>query len=176
MLIGSQRWSTRNWLRFTINAPGLAKVIIDVVMRYHGLSDSIITNWGFLFISKFWSFLCYFFGIKRWLSTTFYLQIYGNTKRQNTTIKAYLQVFINFVQNDWAKLPLMIEFAYNNAKNASTSYTLFELNCGYHLCVFFKKDTNPYSQSKTANKLLIELRELIFVCRKNLHHIQKFQK
>ena len=29
-------------------------------------------------------------------------------------------------------LPNSIVFAYNNAKNASTSHTPFELNCGYH--------------------------------------------
>ena len=39
----------------------------------------------------------------------------------------------------------MAEFAYNNANNAGTGYTPFELNYGYHLCVFFKEDTNPHS-------------------------------
>ena len=51
----------------------------------------------------------------------------------------------------------MAEFAYNNAKNVSTGYTPFELNCDYHLCIFFEEDTNPYFRSKTANKLLTEL-------------------
>ena len=51
----------------------------------------------------------------------------------------------------------MAEFAYNNAKNASTGQTSFELNCGYHPCVFFEEDTDPRSRSKTANELLAEL-------------------
>ena len=51
----------------------------------------------------------------------------------------------------------MAKFTYNNAKNASTSYTLFELNGGYHLYVFFEKDANPWLQLKTANKLSAEL-------------------
>ena len=33
----------------------------------------------------------------------------------------------------------MAKFAYNNTKNASTAYTLLELNYGYHLCIFTKK-------------------------------------
>ena len=70
----------------------------------------------------------------------------------------------------------MAEFAYNNAKNASTGYTPFELNCGYHPRVFFEKNTNPRSRSKTAKKLSSKLRELITVCRENLHHAQKLQK
>ena len=51
----------------------------------------------------------------------------------------------------------MAVFAYNNVKNASTGHTLFELNCGYHFCISFKKDTDPCSWSKIADKLLAEL-------------------
>ena len=47
-------------------------------------------------------------------------------------MEVYLQAFVNFEQKDWAQLLPMAEFAYNNAKNASTGFTLFELNCGYH--------------------------------------------
>ena len=83
---------------------------------------------------------------------------------------------MNFEQNDWAKLLLMAKFAYNNAKNLSTGYTPFELNCGYHPCVSFEKDTNPRSQSKLANNLLAKLRNLRTVCQENLYHGQKPQK
>ena len=58
-------------VKITIDAPGLDEVIINVVVRHHGLPDSIMTDRGTLFTSKFWSLLCYFFGIKRRLSTVF---------------------------------------------------------------------------------------------------------
>ena len=45
-------------VKITINAPGLAEVIIDVVVRHHSLPDSIVTDRGSLFTSKFWSSLC----------------------------------------------------------------------------------------------------------------------
>ena len=32
----------------------------------------------------------------------------------------------------------MAKFAYNNAKELNTAHTPFELNCGYHLCVYFE--------------------------------------
>ena len=47
-------------------------------------------------------------------------------------MEAYLRAFVNWEQNDWARLLPMAEFAYNNAKNARTGHTPFELNCGYH--------------------------------------------
>ena len=68
-------------------------------------------------------------------------------------MKAYLLVFVNFKQNNWAKLLLIVKFAYNNAKNASTSHMPFELNYGYYFLFSFKKDNNPYLQSKIINNL-----------------------
>ena len=94
-----------NWLtkmiyykpvKITINAPGLAKVIIDVTVRYYGLPDSIVTNWGSFFISKFWLLLCYFSSTKWRLSIAFHPQINGQIKRQNNTIELYFQAFVNF--------------------------------------------------------------------------------
>ncbi len=39
----------------------------------------------------------------------------------------------------------MAKFAYNNAKNASTGHTPFELNRGYHPQASYKEDINPRS-------------------------------
>ena len=162
-------------VKVTINASGLAKVIIDMVVWHHVLPDLIVTDRG-VFTSKFWSLLCYFLGVKRRFSTTFYSQTDGQIKQQNSTIEAYFKAFVKFEQNNWARLLSMIKFAYNNAKNASTGYTPFELNCGYHLRMLYEEVVNARSQPKSANKLSAELRELMIVCRENLHHAQELQK
>ena len=77
-------------VKVTIDAPGLAEIIIDVVVRYHGLPDSIVADRGLPFTSKFWSLLCYFLSIKKKLSTAFHPQTDGQTERQNSTMEAYL--------------------------------------------------------------------------------------
>ncbi len=64
-------------IKITINAPGLTKVIINMVMCHYGVPESIVIDQDSLFTLKFWSFLCYFLGIKKKLSTTFQLQING---------------------------------------------------------------------------------------------------
>ena len=64
----------------------------------------------------------------------------------------------------------MAEFAYNNAKNTSTSHTSFELNCGYHPCVSYKENVDPCSKSKSVDDLANDLTELMIVCQENLHH------
>ena len=119
-------------VKVTIDIPELAEVILDVIVWHYGLPNSIVTDKSSLFTSKFWSLLYYFLGIKQKLSNAFYSQTDSQTKRQNSTMEAYLWVFINFEQNDWARFLLMVEFAYNNAKNASTGHMSFELNYGYH--------------------------------------------
>ncbi len=163
-------------VKVTIDTSGLAKVILDVVVKYHDLLDSIVSDRGSVFTSKFWSSLCYFLGIKRRLFMAFYPLTNGQTERQNSTIEAYLRAFVNFEQNNWARLLPMAKFAYNNAKNASTGHTPFKLNCGYHPRASYKKDVNPRSQSKLADKLATELRKLMTVCRENLQYAQELQK
>ncbi len=82
-------------VKVIINAPGLAEVIIDVVVYYHRVLELIVIDQGSLFTSKFWSMLCYFLEIKKKLFTTFYPQTNSQTKRQNSIIEAYLRAFVN---------------------------------------------------------------------------------
>ena len=70
----------------------------------------------------------------------------------------------------------MAEFAYNNTKNASTGYTLFELNCGYHPYVFYKNNLDSRLKSRTVEEQFLELQELMTVCQQKLYHAQEFQK
>ena len=58
-------------VKVTVGAPGLAEVILDVVIQHHGLPNLIVSDRGSVFTSKFWSSLCYFLGIKQRLSTAF---------------------------------------------------------------------------------------------------------
>ena len=61
----------------------------------------------------------------------------------------------------------MADFAYNNAKNASTDHTPFELNCCYHAQILFVKSrSRSCSDSKLADKL-------IEICCQNILNSQK---
>ena len=57
----------------------------------------------------------------------------------------------------------MVEFAYNNTKNANTGYLFFELNYSYHFYLSFNKNINLYFKSKTAKKLSNNLKKLIAI-------------
>ena len=64
----------------------------------------------------------------------------------------------------------MEEFTYNNAKNASISYTPFELNFGYHPWILYKEKVDSHSKSKSADKLLAKIKKLIIICQENLYY------
>lgn len=70
----------------------------------------------------------------------------------------------------------MTKFVYNNMKNASTGYIIFELNCNHHLYSFYEKDINPYSQSKSIKEIANKFRDLIIIYKENLYYTQELQK
>ena len=131
-------------VKLTIDALGLVKVIINVMVQHYGQFDSFVSDQGSVFNSKFWSSLSYFLGIKQRLSTMFHPQTDGQIEKQNSNMKFYLRAFVNYKQNDWTRLLPMAEFAYNNMKNTSTGYTPFELNCHFHTRISYKKDVDPH--------------------------------
>ncbi len=138
-------------VKIIIDILGLAEVSIDVIVYHHKVPTWIVKDQGSLFTSKFWSSLCYFLKIKKKLSTAFHLQIDGQTKRQNSMIEVYLRLFFYCEQNNEVKLLPMAEFADNNTRNASTSYTPFKLNCGYHPRILFEKVVDPHSRFCSAD-------------------------
>lgn len=91
-------------------------------------------------------------------------------------MQVYLRAFVNFKQNNQARFLPITKFAYNNAKNTSTGYISFKLNCSYHPRICYKKNINPRSKSKSGEELSIELRNLMTIYRENLHHTHEFQK
>ena len=80
----------------TLDAEQLAEILIEAIFKYHGFLNSIFSDRQLLFTSKFWSSFYYYLNIKRRLSIIFYPQIDGQTKRQNSIIKAYLQAYSRF--------------------------------------------------------------------------------
>ena len=84
----------------TLEAEELDEVLIKTFIKYYDLSDSIIINRGLLFTLKFWSSLCYYLNIKRRLSNAFRPQTDRQTKRQNSTLEAYLRTYYWFEQDN----------------------------------------------------------------------------
>ena len=83
---------------------------------------------------------------------------------------------MNCKLNNWVQLSPIVEFAYNNSKNASMDHTPFKLNCGYYFWISYEEKVNLRSQSKLVDKLSEKLRKLMIIYCKKFHYAQKLQK
>ena len=110
----------------------LARCMIKGIFHTYGTPKGIVSDRGPTFTSDFWAELCYQLQIKRRLSTAFHPQTDGQTERQNQTLEHYLRCFVDESHENWAELLSAAEFAYNNSVHASTGYTPFYQNFGFH--------------------------------------------
>ena len=108
-------------------AKRLAKAFIEDIWREKGLPDSIVSDRGSLFTSKFWSAICFHLKIKQRLSSVFHPQTDGQTERQNQTLEQYLRGYANYQQDDWVTWLAIAEFAYNNSVYSATGESPFFL-------------------------------------------------
>ncbi|KAL3701254.1 hypothetical protein R1sor_019276 [Riccia sorocarpa] len=118
--------------RKDVSAPELAQLYLRTVVRHHGLSQVIITDRGTQFTSLFWRTLFGLFKTKLAFSTAYHPQTDGQTERENRTIEDMLRAFTMEGQESWDNLLPLVEFAYNNSTNSSTSVSPFFLMYGEH--------------------------------------------
>ncbi|KAL1942197.1 hypothetical protein VTO73DRAFT_6261 [Trametes versicolor] len=116
----------------TLDAPGLAWLFLDRIVRYHGVPDSIISDRGPTFVSQFWRELSNHLQTELKHSTAYHPQTDGLTERTNQTLETYLRAYVSYQQDDWVDYLPLAEFAFNNAINLSTNQTPFYANYGFH--------------------------------------------
>jgi len=106
-----------------IDAEDLARIFLSQVFAKHGTLADIVSDRGKHFILWFWRSLCQLLGIKSNLSTAYHPETDGKTECVNQILEQYLQVYVNYQQDDWVNLLPLAEFAYNNTSHSATMVT-----------------------------------------------------
>ena len=117
-------------------APETAQLYLQYVLRLHGLLTHLISDRGSQFTSRFWQALHTSLGIQVHLSSAYHPQTDGETECINATLEQYLRCYTCYQQDDWATLPPLAEFAYNNTIHLFTKQTPFAATYRYHPCFF----------------------------------------
>ncbi len=88
-------------------------------------------------------------------------------------MKHYLQVFVNYMQNDWAKWLSEVKFIVNNASSLITLASFFLINSSQNLHLNFKFSESLFENltSQTWNKL-INIKEFIKKMKKLTEHLR----
>ncbi|KAF8750875.1 hypothetical protein RHS01_08951 [Rhizoctonia solani] len=113
-----------------VTAKGLADLFVSHVWKLHGLPIRTISDRGTTFTGKFLRALYLRLGIKPLFSSAYHPESNGQTERVNQFIEFYLRSYVAADHSDWATWLPLAEYAYNNAKHASTGKTPFELVYG----------------------------------------------
>ncbi len=144
-------------IKKTLTVIKLAKLFFEkIALKYEILNDIIIDK-NSLFISAFWSKICYHVNMKWWLSIIFHLQTDDQTEWQNQTLKHYLQVYCSERQDNWAMLLLVVEFMYHQTKHSSLSCSFFKVMYDYESIFDIYIKNNAMKEEVSAAKKHVEM-------------------
>ena len=115
----------------TIDAKGVAKLFFKHMFLCSRLHDHLISDWGSQFTSAFATELTQILRYDLKLSTTYHLQMDGETEQVNQEVVTYLQMFCQGQSDKWSNLILMVEFAHNSTTHLSIQKSPFSLILGY---------------------------------------------
>ena len=101
------------FIKKTLTVIKLTELFFEKIALRYEVSNNIIINKDSLFISVFWSKICYHIKMKWWLSIAFHLQTDDQTEWQNQTLKHYLWIYCSEKQDNWATLLFIVEFMYH---------------------------------------------------------------
>ncbi len=124
-----------------------AELMLQWIYQIHNLLNFIVSNQDSQFTFILWKSLCKRLDINLRLFTVYHLQINDQSERVNQNIERYLRFFCLYMQNNWAKLLLMIEFIDNNALFSIIFSISFFLNKDFHSCMSFEFNVIKYESS-----------------------------
>ncbi len=130
-----------------ITAEKTAELMLQWIYQIHDLLDFIVSNRDFQFIFILWKSLCKRLDINLRLFIIYHLQINDQSEQVNQNVERYFWFFCLYMQNDWAKLLLMIEFVNNNALFSIIFSISFFLNKDFHSHMSFELDVIEYESS-----------------------------
>ncbi len=143
------------------------------VWKHHDLLEFFMSDWDTQFIFNVWKYMCKMLKINIKLSTTYHSEINDQIKRINAVMKHYLQVFVNYMQNDWAKWLLKVEFVVNNTSSSITLTSFFLINLSQNSCLNFKSfESLLKNLTFQAWDKLINVKEFIKKMKKLTEHLR----
>ncbi len=135
----------------------LAELFFEKIALRYEISNDIIIDRDSLFISAFWSEICYHVKMKWWLSIVFHSQTDDQTERQNQTLKHYLRVYCSEKQDDWATFLFIVEFMYHQTKHSSLSCSFFKVMYDYESIFDIHIENNAMKEEVSAAKECVKM-------------------
>lgn len=134
-----------------MDAESCAKRFLSCHWRFHGFPNSLTSDRGTNWTSKFWTHLCKLVGMEQRLSTAYHPQTDGATERANQEVQTYLRAYVAYTQYDWADCLPAAQLAINNRGLASLGgISPFFATHGYHVCPIQSNVSEPMNTVSTG--------------------------
>lgn len=117
----------------TVTSKDVARLLLQNVVCYNKLPDSIVSDRDRMFVSRAWEELCRILKIKHSLSTAYHPQSDGGSERMVKSIKQRLRVLVNLQQDDWSDMVYLTDIAQAALPQESTGMSSFKVKRGYEM-------------------------------------------
>ena len=142
------------------------------VWKHHDLLKFFMSDWNIQFIFNVWKHMCKMLKINIKLLMMYHSEINDQIKKVNAIMKHYLQVFINYMQNDWVKWLSEVEFIINNTLSSITLTSFFLINLSQNLRLDFELSESLFKNlTFQAWNKLINVKEFIKKMKKLIEHL-----
>ena len=105
-----------------------AKLLLEHVIRLHGVPEAIISDRGTQFTAKLFRKVWEQLGTDLRLSTAYHPQSDGQTERVNRELEQQLRWHADKTATNWKEWLSVVEMQYNSTQHSSTNKTPFEMN------------------------------------------------
>ncbi len=145
--------------------------------KLHELSNTIMSNRDFQFVSLICKIVCKTLKINVKLSTAFHLETNDQSEIANQKIKSYLRNYCNYQQNNWSKWLFMIEFVSNAATFAFTELFVFMTNYDFESKMSFdsSNSNDDFFRERFSAKEWILTQKTVIITKK-MRNIWNFIK
>ena len=140
----------------THTAEQLGHLLLDRLVRDHGVLITIITDRDKLFTSNYWKTISAAMGTKPKMSTAYHPRTDSQTERANQVLETYLQHYINKTHSNWVQLLPVAQLAINQHRSDSTKESLFFANFGQHANIGMPSRASPNTEKALQHDKLLQ--------------------
>ncbi|GJU05810.1 reverse transcriptase [Tanacetum coccineum] len=110
----------------SFNAPKVAEVFVEAVIKHHGIPKTIVSDRDPIFVSKFWTQLFKLSGTQLNHSTAYHPQTDGQTEVVNRWLEQYLRAMVTDRPDHWVRFLPWAEYCYNTSYHSSIKMSPYQ--------------------------------------------------